>query len=68
MLGLTTSGLRTLVERGSLVPIRPGARPLMFHAAAVFDLQVERRTAVERAWHDSLWAAVDLVLAAPAVP
>lgn len=63
VLGVTTAGLRKLVERGRITAIRPGAHPLTFHAADVFDLQVQRRTPAERVWHDALWARVDRVLA-----
>lgn len=62
-LGITTSGLRTLVERGHLAPIAPGARPLEFHATDVYDLQVKRRTKADIAWHEALWAEVDRVVA-----
>jgi hypothetical protein len=63
VLGVTTSGLRTLVQRRRLRPINPGARPLEFHATDVFDLQVQRRTKADVAWHAALWAAVDQVVA-----
>lgn len=66
-LGITTSGLRTLVSRGRLAPIEAGARPLEFHASDVYDLQVQRRTPGEIAWQDALWAAVDRVVAGHAV-
>lgn len=62
-LGITTTLLRKLVERGRITPIRPGARPLKFHVADVYDLQIARRTAAERAWHNALWAEIDRVLA-----
>lgn len=67
ILGVTTSGLRTLVSRGRLTPIEAGARPLEFHAGDVYDLQVQRRTTAEIAWQDALWAAVDRVVAGHAV-
>ena len=69
-LGITTSGLRTLVQKGRITPIRPGAhlglgRPeLTFHAKDVYDLQVQRRTKAEVAWQEALWAAVDQVVVA----
>jgi hypothetical protein len=63
VLGIGTTGLRDLVHRGRLAPITPGARPLTFHAADVYDLQVARRSAAERAWQEALWTEVDLVVA-----
>jgi excisionase family DNA binding protein len=63
VLGVSTSGLRTLVERGRITPLAAGARPLTFHATDVFDLQVQRRTKADVAWHEALWAAVDQVVA-----
>ena len=71
-LGITTSGLRTLVSRGRLSPIDPGAhlgpgRPqLEFSAREVYDLQVARRTASEIAWHEALWAEIDQAVAGQA--
>lgn len=68
-LGITTSGLRSLVGRGRLAPIEadahlgPGRSQLEFWATDVFDLQVARRSRSDIAWHDALWAAVDQVLA-----
>lgn len=61
-LSVTTSGLRDLVHKGRLKPI-PGSRPHKFYAIDVFDLQVARRTAAQRAQHDALWADYDRVLA-----
>jgi hypothetical protein len=62
VLDVTTNGLRDLVYRGRLTPIVPGARPLEFHAKGVYDLQVERRTAAQRAAHDALWEEYDRAL------
>lgn len=61
-LGIKAPALWKLVERGRLVPIRPGAKPLTFWAKDVYDLQVERRTLAEIAEHDALWAEVDRLL------
>lgn len=58
-LGVNAPAFRKLVQRGRLTPIMPGASPLTFHAKAVYDLQVERRTAADRAWHEALWAEFD---------
>lgn len=63
MLDVTTTTLRQLVHRGKLAPITPGARPLEFEAAAVYDLQVARRTPAQVAWQEALWATVDQVVA-----
>lgn len=62
-LGISPAGVRKLVQRGRITPIEPGAHPLRFHAIAVFDLQVQRRTPQERAQHDAIYAEVDAVLA-----
>jgi excisionase family DNA binding protein len=70
VLGITPSGLRTLVQRGRLTPVNPGAhlkigRPQQeFLAKDVYDLQVARRTKAEIAWQQALWAEVDRLCAA----
>lgn len=63
ILGIGASGLRMLVKRGQLTPIRAGAHPLEFHAVDVFDLQVARRTQREHAEISSVWSEVDAALA-----
>lgn len=63
VLGISTGGMRMLVARQTLRPIRPGAHPLRFHALDVYELQVRRRTVRERAEHEALWAEVDTLLA-----
>lgn len=68
-LGITTSGLRTLVQKERLKPVNPGAhlktgRPEQtFHAKDVYDLQVQRRTKAEVAWQEAMWAEVDRLMA-----
>ncbi len=62
VLGVNAPALWKLVERGRLTPIRPGAKPLTFWAADVYELQVQRRTKAEIAEHDALWAEVDRLL------
>jgi len=62
-LDIEATGLRGLVHRGRLAPIRSGAKPLTFWAKDVYDLQVERRTKAEVAWQEALWAEYDRVLA-----
>jgi hypothetical protein len=66
LLGVGSTGLRMLVLRGQLTPIRPGARPLLFRAADVWELQVSRLTAAERAERAELWAEVDAIRAGSA--
>lgn len=51
ILGLSTSGLRTLVARDRLAPVRPGAHPLRFTREAVVELEFRRRSAARRAAH-----------------
>jgi excisionase family DNA binding protein len=63
VLGVTVLTLRQWVHRGKLTPITPGARPLEFWAADIYDLQVAQRTPADIAWQDALWAAVDRVVA-----
>jgi hypothetical protein len=63
VLDIGLSGLRMLVKRGKLTPIKAGAHPLEFHAVDVFDLQVARRTPREQAEINSVWSEVDATLA-----
>lgn len=49
ILGLTTSGLRNLVLRDKLAPVRPGAHPLRFMREAVIELEWTRRSPAEKA-------------------
>jgi excisionase family DNA binding protein len=65
LLGISTATVRMLVHRGKLTPVRRGARPLRFHAADVWDLQVARLTAAELADRARLWAEVDAMLELP---
>lgn len=44
MLGVSPDAVRKLVERGRLVPLVPGARPLRFALLDVADVQVARMT------------------------
>lgn len=62
-LGISAPALWKLVQRDRLKPIRAGAKPLIFWAKDVYDLQVERRTAAQVAQHEALWAEYDLVVA-----
>ena len=68
VLGITTSGLRTLVQRGRIAPIAPdahlwpGRAEQEFWAKDVYDLQVARRTKADIAWHAALWAEVDRLI------
>jgi hypothetical protein len=54
--------LRQWIRRRKLTPV-PGTRPHEFWAKDVYDLQVARRTPVQIAWHDALWAEYDRILA-----
>ena len=49
ILGLTTSGIRTLVERGKMAPVRPGAHPLRFVREVVIELEWARRSPAVKA-------------------
>ena len=49
ILGLTTASIRSLVFRGDLAPVRPGARPLRFVREAVIELEWRRRSPSEKA-------------------
>ena len=53
-LRVTPAAIRKMVERGELVPIVPGARPLKFDLLAVAEAQYRRITASERATLDAL--------------
>lgn len=59
-LGIGESGVRMLVRRGQLAPVRPGAKPLRFADAEVWRLQQLRARADERA---RVEAAYDTALA-----
>lgn len=48
-LGIGESGVRMLVQRGQLAPVRPGAKPLRFRESEVWRLQQQRARADERA-------------------
>lgn len=62
-LGIGGSGVRMLVQRGDLHPVRRGARPLRFNQAEVWRLQSARRSVTERAAIQALHAEADAVLA-----
>jgi hypothetical protein len=59
VLGVNGPAFRKLVHRGLLTPIMLGTSPLTFHAKPVYDLQVQRRTKAQVAWHEDLWAEFD---------
>lgn len=63
MLGLTPSGVRMLVARGKLRPVRRGARPLRFLRADVVELQRARRDEAWNAEVDDTYAEYDAELA-----
>jgi len=67
LLGITAPGVRKLVQRGILEPIRRGTRPLHFDEQVVADLQQARWRAQQRAAGsqlDDTWAEIDDLVAA----
>lgn len=62
-LGVGTGGVRMLVQRDKLTPIRRGARPLRFHAQDVVALRRDRLTSAERTEIDDMYAEADAELA-----
>jgi len=62
-LRLTTGAVRKLVQRGTLTPVRPGARPLRFQEADIWRLERARLTEIRRTEIRDTYAEVDAVLA-----
>jgi excisionase family DNA binding protein len=66
-LGIGEPAVRKLVQRGRLAPLRPGARPLRFHEAAVAALlptSWRRQQRTNRSQVDDAWAEIDGLVAA----
>ena len=53
-LGVSPSRVRRMVMAGDLVPLRPGARPLMFRLDVVIECAHRRLSGAERAHLDTL--------------
>lgn len=53
LLGISSAGVRQLVHRGRLHPVRGGGRPLRFRWLDVERLRVSRTSAVERSRLDA---------------
>ena len=56
-LRVTPFAVRKMVERGELVPVIPGARPLRFHLLDVADAQARRVTRREAESLDAIASA-----------
>ena len=53
-LGVKSSRIRRMVMAGDLVPLKPGARPLMFRLDDVIECQHQRLSGGERTRLDTL--------------
>jgi excisionase family DNA binding protein len=62
MLRITSSGVRMLVARGRLNPVKRGARPLMFQALDVERLVAQRQPTWHKADVAAAWAEVDALV------
>lgn len=48
ILGLSTAAVWKMVARGTLKPIRPGAKPLMFDEDEILEFRYRRRPEAQR--------------------